>query len=183
MLRGLGNQTLTGSAQPLFGTTTSAAVTPMPDMQTGNLLPMSNPSQTVVPVTTQIFRKGDHVVIGAAGAFVQGSTVPVDGGIVSATTSNSITVMGLTRAHASGEFVVLALPVAQVQIQNGAAILYLGEDSSVASGSTTLISEIAASAMYTIPQGGGMVGNVIETQHLWVLGTVSDTYLPSLLTI
>jgi len=184
-LRGFGIQTLGTTPQPVFGATLTAAVVPTPDMQTGGLTPASNPSQAVVPVSQNIFRKGDRVMIGASNTFSQGSLIQPDGGPVVAVnlTASNITVMGLTRNHASGEFVVLALPVAQVQIQNFAGLLYLGEDNSAGAGSASLIYEISASSTYTEPSGGAVLANCIETQKLWLSGTNADTYLPNLLTI
>lgn len=183
-LRGFGVQTLAATPQPVFGTTTTAAVTPTPDQFTGGLTPASNPSQTVVPITQNIFRKGDRVLIGASNTFSQGSLIAPDGGPVTAInlTASNITVGGLTRPHASGEFVLLALPVTQVVIQNLGLLMYLGEDNTVGAGSTTLIQEILANTTVMVPAGGPACENAIDTQKLWVTGTAANTFIPSLLT-
>lgn len=183
-LRGFGNQTLTGSAQPLIGTTLSAAATPSPDPYSGNTNPASQPSKTVLTVTNvNLWRRGDHIQVGVAADFETGN--PDGGTVVNVSIGNSqITVMGLVKAHASGEFVVLAIPCAQVQIQTPSAntgSIDLGEDPTVSSSSTKLITVIAKGVNW--PIGDPAVGNVIETQRLWVSGTSNDVYLPSILTI
>lgn len=184
-LRGFGNQTIGASAQPLLGTTTTAAVQPSPDPYSGNTNPASQPSKTVLPVTNvNLFRRGDHIQVGVVADFETGT--PDGGTVVNVdTVGSTITVMGLVRSHASGEFVVLAIPCAQVQIQvpssdTGASIL-VGEDPTVASNSTKLIVSIAKGTIY--PIGGNVPGNVLETQRLWVSGTAADVFLPSILTV
>lgn len=184
-LRGFGTQTLTGSPQPLFGTTLSAAVLPSPDPNTGRLDPGSMPSSTVLPLAapSYIFRVGDHVAIGPTSAFLppnQNPSFPPDGGTVQQILSaSSILVTGLLRKHSAAEWVVLAIPCAQINIQNGSGTIYLGEDSTVGVTSLTLIETATASGQITI--GWPALGNMIETQHLWVEG--SGTYLPYLMTI
>ena len=174
--RGFGSLTLTGSAQPLFGTQTGAPIRPTPDMRTGTLAVASSPSQAVISVTANIFRPNDRVQIGPSSGFVTQFPSPYapDGGVVSAidTAANTITVNGLLRAHNASEWVVLAIPCSQIGFLNGAATIYLGEDSTVAVTSPTLIDEIAATTRYTI--GSATYANVLETQHLWVNGTAAD---------
>jgi hypothetical protein len=181
--RGFGTQTLTGAAQPMFGTTTTAATVPNPDLFTGGLNPASNPSQTIIPVSQNIFRKGDRVLIGTASNFTASNTLAIDGGPVTAVnlSASNIAVGGLTRNHASGEFVVLALPCAQVSIQNGAGLLNIGEYSDVSAISPTLIGQAQPAGIFTL--GWPSALNILETTHLWVQGTAADTYLPYLLTV
>lgn len=190
--RGFGIQTIatTGVGVPLFGTTLTAAATPSPDRNTGNTGVASQPSSTVLPVAANIFRTGDHVQLGTAPQFEQGSTVIPDGGTVVAINiaGSTITVMGLTRAHASGEFVVLALPCAEVTVYGvgSAATIYFGEDPTVGVASVTLFAElIAAQATAGTPwkYGSGVGLNAIETQHIWISGTSGNEYLPSFLTV
>lgn len=182
-LRGFGTQTLTGSAQPLFGTTITAPIRPTPDMRTSRLDQASAPSQSVVGVNNNLFRVGDHVLIGSSSSFTQTNTASPDGGIVSAinTAANTITVNGLMRAHSASDWAVLALPCAQVSIQNNQANIYLGEDATVAAGSATLAAEIGPSGVFSL--GFPALANVLETQHLWVQGTSGDSFLSYMLTI
>src|SRR5665213_2078259 len=138
-LRGFGGiQTLTTAAQPVYGTLLTANAVINPDQYTSHITPGSNRSTAVLSVTAGTagrFRVGDRVAIGTTGQFGQGNTVAVDGGTVIAVSSanNTITVQGLQRAHNSGEFVVLALPVAAFNIQVATASngIYLGEDPTV----------------------------------------------------
>jgi hypothetical protein len=185
-LRGFGPQTLTGAPQPLFGTALSAAVTPSPDCNTGRLDPGSANSSAFLYLSApaNLFRQGDHVMVGASNSFIQGSTTPVDGGTVQAVSlsASNILVTGLQRAHSAGEYVILAMPCAQINIGNGAAAnLYLGEDCTVGPTSATLIESCLATGQITV--GYPVYGNMVETQHLWVEGTASNTILPYMLTI
>lgn len=188
-LRGFGNQTLTGSPQPLFGWPTTAAIRPSPDPYTGRLDPGSMQSSCIVPLGANVvyFRVGDHVQIGASNTFIpanQTPPLPPDGGTVQQVnlSASNILVSGLMRNHAAAEWCVLALPCAQINIQNGASpTLYLGEDSTVGPNSTTLIETTTVQGNIVI--GNPAFANLIESQHLWVDGTGAATILPYLLTI
>lgn len=187
-LRGFGNQTLTGSPQPLFGWPTTAAIRPSPDRNTGRLDPGSQPSSCLVPLgaNTPYFRVGDHVLIGASNTFLpanQTPPLPPDGGTVQQVnlSASSILVTGLMRNHSASEWCILALPCAQINIQANGDQIYLGEDSTVGPDSQTLIETAGPAGQITI--GFPSFGNMIETQHLWIEGTAADTILPYLLSI
>lgn len=183
-VRGFGFQVLSsGSAQPAFGATTTAAIVPNPDIQTGGLNPASNPSQSIVPVSANIFRKGDRVLIGPAANFTASNTLGIDGGPVTGVnlSASNITVGGLTRNHASGEFVVLALPCAQISIQNGTGLLNIGEYSDTSATAPDLVGQAQPTGIFTL--GWPSTLNAVDTQHIWVQGTAADTFLPYLLTI
>jgi hypothetical protein len=189
-LRGFGYQTLTGAAQPLFGTSLSAAISPSPDPYTGRLDPGSQPSSCILPLAapSYLFRVGDHVAVGPTSSFVpvnQTPSFPPDGGTVQQVnlSASNILVTGLMRKHSAGEWVVLSLPCAQINIQNGnSPSLYLGEDSTVGAGSQTLIETCGPQGNITI--GNPALGNMIESQHLWVEGSGAlNTCLPYLMTI
>src|ERR1700679_1550692 len=117
-LRGFGGlQTVPATPIPVFGTTLTANAVINPDQYSGQITPGSNKSTAVLSVaagTAGRFRNGDKVAIGTAVQFEQGNTTQADGGGVIAvnTTNSTITVQGLQRPHNSGEFVILALPVA-----------------------------------------------------------------------
>jgi len=189
-LRGFGNQTLTGSPQPLIGSQLQSAVTPSPDFYTGRLDPGSQSSSSLLSVyAPSLFRQGDHVMVGASNSFNQGSTTSVDGGTVQAVnaSASNILVTGLMRRHSAGEWVILAVPVSQALIQvpsgNSGAQVYLGEDATVASTSQTLIAAIPKNTVqppFSVPTSAGGTFNTFESQKMWVQGTASDTYLPSL---
>ena len=183
-IRGFGIQTVTGTAQPVFGTTLTAAVTPTPDMYTGNTEPRSQRSQTILPVANPyLVRKGDKVILGAAGAFVQTNMVAQDIGTVSAINigASTITVVGLVRSHASGEFVVLSIEAARIKITANSYTLYLGEDSTVSATSPTLVEYLLPGLSFDVGQSA--IGNVHGTAHLWILGTAADTFLASIVQV
>jgi hypothetical protein len=183
-IRGFGFQTLTGTAQPAFGTTLTAVVLPSPDMYTGDTAPRSNKSiATITVANPNIWRKGDRVIVAPLATFEVGNTAPQDVAQVQAinTGASTLTVMGLTAAHAAGEFVVLAIQAARIRIRANADELYIGEDSTVSPTAFTLVDFCLPGADYDIGQSS--VGNVYGTAHYWVSGTAADTFLPSITTI
>jgi hypothetical protein len=185
-LRGFGNLALTGVAQPLFGWQTTAAFRPSPDPFTGRLDPGSQNSSALVPLgaNASYFRQGDHVVIGASNTFQQGNTMAYDGGTVQQVnqSASNILVTGLQRNHSASEWCILALPCAEVNIQNGnSSTLYLGEDVTVGASSQTLIETCYATNLISI--GSPALANCIDTQKLWVQGSASNTVLPYILSI
>lgn len=176
---------MTGTAQPLFGTTTTAIINPTPDRYTGTFDPRSQPSTGSVPVTSiQYFRVGDHVQVGVAGG-------PYDSAKITSITVGSspagtLGLQGLTKSHASGEWVILSKPCAEITITPNVttAILYIGEDNTVSSTSLTLITQFptaGATVTATWTVGNASSGNVVDTPNIWVLG--SGVIIPSLLTI
>jgi hypothetical protein len=188
-LRGFGIQTLTGTAQPAFGTTLSSAITNLTtDPHTGRTDPASQLSlASAVVVNANFFRVGDSVNIGpAAGPYDWAKITKITAGTPPAAT---LTLQGLTSTHASAQFVILAIPCAQLYLFPGSAnsgTFYIGEDSTVSSTSATLIRQITAAQALA---GLGFVpstsssGGMQDTPHLWVTGTSADTYLPSILMI
>lgn len=185
-LRGFGGQTTVGaSAQPVFGTTLSAATVLNPDIFSGNTNPGSNRSSCVVSLaagTAGRFRSGDRVLIGTAVQFEQGNTVQAGGGtVVSVNASgNTITVQGLTRNHASGEFCILALPVSSWTLQLLSGTLYVGEDGTVGASSSTLCYLMYAGGIQQL--GLSNIANVLEVQHIWAAGP-GAIFIPSFVTI
>jgi hypothetical protein len=186
-LRGFGGiQNLPASSIPVYGTTLTAAAVINPDQFTGQITPGSNRSSAVLSVAVaNRFRVGDRVAIGTAVQFEQGNTVQADGGTVVAVSipNGTITVQGLQRAHASGEYVVLALAVASLSIQvvTASNTAYIGEDPTVGQFSTTLIDEVTTGGIFSY--GISNIANVLETQHLWIGGGPGVQFIPSFLTI
>lgn len=188
-LRGFGGlQNLPTSAIPVFGSTLTAAPVINPDFYTGQISAGSNRSTSVLSVaagTAGRFRVGDRVAVGTAAQFEQGNTTAADGGtvIVVSTANNTITVQGLQRQHASGEFVILAISCADVSIQFVTASnpALIGEDGTVALTSYGLIQEVTAAGIYSL--GSSNIGNVLETQHIWLGGGPGVAFIPSLLVI
>lgn len=193
-MRGFGIQTLGASAQPAFGTTLTAAVTPTPDRHTGTYDPRSQPSYATLAVTAASwFKTGDKVAIGTAANFGFNPVQHPDFGSVATAPNyvgNTVAVSGLTRAHASGEFVVLCINVATLIIaplDTNTGVFYIGPDSSVGAASTSLgyqITKAAAALEAQYALGRDAVGNTFDTGAYWVTSTVSgDKYLPMIITI
>jgi hypothetical protein len=187
--RGFPITTVTGTAQPAFGTTLSAALVVLTkDFSTQRVDPASNPSQASVTVVNPfLVRKGDRVAIGTLANFGFGPTVTQspDWGNVTAVNYGTgvVTVKGLLRTHAVGEFMVLSVACAEFNILGSgiSTSLYIGEDSTVGIASNTLLSIIGSGLAYSFGQSSS--GNVWDTGHIWVQGTAADTFLPSFWTI
>lgn len=188
-LRGFGSITLSGSAQPAFGTTLTAAITNItPDRYTGQLDPRSAQSTASAVVTSvAFFRVGDRALVGpAAGPFDWAKITAITLG---SSPAGTLTLQGLTTTHASGEFVILSIPCAIYTLLPGsgnAGTLYIGEDNTVSATSLTLIAAITATqaaAGVSFTPNRSSTGNVLDTPHLWLKGTSADTYIPSLLQI
>jgi hypothetical protein len=176
-IRGFGVQTVTGTPQPLFGTTLTAAFNVTPDSHTGLTDPRSQPSSVLAAVTSSTnFRISDRVMLGAAGG-------PYDWGkIVAIPDATHVRIQGLSTVHhASGEWLFLAIDCAHIEITANASTLYIGEDNTVGAGSATLYKILLPGGIYTTPSG--VEGNMFGTSHYWVLGTAADTFLPNLTTI
>ena len=182
-----GVTTLAGTAQPIFGTAVTAAVTPPPDPFSGNLTPGSNETQCNLTVTsTTGFLPGDRVAVGLAAAFKPGITatgsIPDQGTVKSITSSTVMVVQGLKNAHAAtGEWCVLNEDAGNVHLTPVAitAIAYVGNASTVASTDP--------SVMDILPITSGDPSQVLDFESIggtqpmqlsqfWILG--SGTFIP-----
>jgi hypothetical protein len=186
--RGYGIQSVTAAtAQPVFGTTLSAAFAVTPDMYSGTTDPRSQPSTAqAVVVNAQFFRVGDRVNVGpAAGPWDWARITKITAGTPPAAT---LTLQGLASSHASGQYVILAIPCASITIQpiKITTYMYVGEDSTVSASSATLIYSFPVSATVGTPFSGNTApsANTLDTQHLWIVsGGTGDQYLPNILLV
>ena len=171
--------TLSGSAQPLFGTAVTAAVTPPPDQFSGNLGPGSNETQCTLTVTsTKGFLPGDRVAVGLTAAFKPGivatTAIPDQGMVKSITSSTQMVVQGLKHSHAaSGEWCVLNDSVGNVHITpvSLSAATYIGNASTVASTDGSVADYIPSGG--TTPLDFESVGasQPMQLSEFWVLGS------------
>lgn len=176
-----GVQTLSGAAQPMFGTALTAAVTPPPDQFSGNLGPGSNQTQVQVTVTsTKGFIPGHEILIGASADFEPGSaTTLADRGVIKKIVSATVVlVQGLQKPHASGEWLILNEVVGFIRLSNlGTHSLYLGNASTVSPTDSSVIDVIGASgSTYTISIG---TTQPLQTSEFWLYGTAADTFVAS----
>jgi hypothetical protein len=184
--RGFGGiTTIPASAVPVYGTTLNSAAVINPDLHTGQIDTRGNRSQAVLSVANSVpFRVGDKVAIGTAVMFEQGNTVAADGGAVVAVGNGTITVQGLQRSHASGEFVVLAMTCASIGIQvlgASSSFLYLAEDGTAGPASPTMLNELSAGGFFQF--GVSPTANCFDTQKLWIQGGAGSQYIPSFITV
>lgn len=177
-IRPFGFRTVTGTPQPAFGSLVATAFQVTPDAHTGNTSPRSQGSKSTVIVTVgdgAIFRVGDRIMIGARGG-------PYDYGKVTAIATDTLTVQGLVRSHAVGEFIILGIDTANVYIQASASTLYIGTDVMTAATTSPGIARFLLPGQ-TYDAGSSNVGNVKGTSAYWIWGTAADTFLPSVDTV
>ena len=182
-----GPQTLTGTAQPVFGTALGAAVTPPPDPFSGNLNPGSNETQCILVVTSTLgFLPGDVVSVGPTASFgLKPTTVPDEGTVKSITDSTHMVVQGLKKTHAAtGEWVVLNAPAGNVHVRPvvTAAAAYIGAASSVSSSDASLLDILpivasGAGPNYVFDAESIGLSQPFQTAYFWIIGTTNDTFL------
>jgi len=179
-----GIQTIGAASQPVFGTTMNGAGAMATDQHTLLTNPASQDSQTVLPVASTVgFRKGDRVLVGPKANFVYQGALD-QGFIFSINPGVSITVQGLTIAHASGEYVVMDEDVAQVEIRGVAntAIIYIGNASTVAAADPSVFDVIDAQVTASQPTYWHYppvvgAGATYKTSEYWVAGTATDKFV------
>ena len=183
-----GVQALAGTAQPVFGTASTAAFTPSVDPFSNKLGPGSNQTQVTVAVTsTKGFLPGKVVAVGPGSAFNPSATSPVqlDIGVVKKIIdSTHLVIQGLQNAHASGDWVVLNDTVGNVHIRPvvTTAAAYIGDASTVAAGDQSVMDVLP------IVAAGAAPGYVFDAESIgqsqpfnlsqfWIIGTAADTFV------
>lgn len=158
------------TAQPVFGTTTSAAVAP-------------GASATTIAVTdSSMFQSGDWAVVDAGASSVERVRVQ------SVPDSTHITVFGLASKHASGVYVAVGKACAQIVVQEvpgNAGDLYIGTSNLNPTGlvgCVTHLVKVASSAAPASWEIDAHFQNQYDTSEYWIAGTSSDGYLPSFIT-
>jgi hypothetical protein len=187
-----GTTTLSGSAQPVFGTALTAAVVPLPDQFSGKNDPASNQTQVSLTVTsTKGFIPGDRIQIGPTNSFNPGLATAAQMAKVDNATIKSITdathmvVQGVQLSHAaSGEWVVLNEDAGSVHIRPvvTTAAVYIGNASTVAAGDASvmdILPIVAAGAgpTYFFDATAMGLSQPYQTAQFWMNGTAADTVL------
>jgi hypothetical protein len=176
-----GPQSVSGSAQPAFGTAVTAAVTPPPDPFAGNLNPGTNETQCNLTVTsTNGFLPGDRVTVGLTAAFKPGivasASIPDQGTVKSITSSTVMVVQGLKKPHAAtGEWCVLNEEAGRVRIRAVANTLYIGNASTVSATDLSVFDILSPGNLFDT----GAIGTTqpYQTSAYWVFGTAADTFV------
>jgi len=181
-----GIQTMGAASQPVFGSTLTADSTLHPDQFSGNVLPGSNPSLSYLTVASVLgFRIGDIVVVGLKASFIVPAVAnTLDTGNITAIdpVGKILTIQGLLRSHANGEYVVLNEAAASVVIVGVTAthVWYLGNASTVAANDPSVFDVIPglASGQPTYWHKSETTGqsNSYNTSEFWITGTQNDTF-------
>jgi len=174
-----GSQTIASStaSQPMFGTTTTAAASPMYDQFVGNATG-ANPSVTTLTVTsTAGFNPGQYVLVAISAQL--GSATPNLGRVTAVASTTSMTVAGLTQSVASGAYVILAEAAQSVSVWAGAntGVLYIGTAYTVSSTDSSVIASLYATGLFTTQTTDK--GHAYSTAGYWIAGTISDTFIAS----
>lgn len=173
-------------AQPLFGTTLTAASTHSIDRFHGG----NRPGTTTPPITLTVassvgMKVGDRVLVGPFASFTNSAKLANpqaldQGGIASIVDATHITVQGLLVNHASGEYVVLDEVASYIQLipVSIAGQFLVGTDSST--GLTDPSVYAAGTPTYWNPLvQPTATGCTYQTCEAWLLGTAADTYVAS----
>ncbi len=187
-----GTTTLSGSAQPVFGTALTAAVAPRPDPFSGKNDPSSNQTQVTLTVTsTKGFIPGDRAQIGPTNSFNPGLATAAQMAVVCNVTIKSITdathlvVQGMQGPHASGEWLVLNEDAGSVHIRPvvTTAAVYIGNASTIAAGDPSLMDVLPINAaagtgpVYWFDATAMGLSQPYQTAQFWMNGTAADTVL------
>jgi hypothetical protein len=177
-----GVQLVTGSAQPVFGSAVTAAVTPPPDPFSNQLGPGSNETQCSLTVTsTKGFLPGDRVAVGLTAAFnpgiVAAGSIPDQGTVKSITSATVMVVQGLKQAHAAtGEWCVLNEDAGEVRIRFlGSNVLYIGVASTVSATDSSVIEVLAPGNLFDTTSIGTTQSD--QTSAYWGYGTSADSFV------
>jgi hypothetical protein len=164
-----------GTPQPLIGTTTTAAVGPVP--ASGNTF--------VIPVADgSIFRKGDWAIIGKP-------STGEERVFVQSVSGNNVTVLaqnGLTGTYLSGAYFRLSVLInsSYVQPEDGnAGALYIGTSDVMVKATFAFcvvkLQTVAAGGQpVDFHDGRSGLANADDSGQLWVDGTTGDSYGPTL---
>lgn len=166
MIRSWGMQTLTGSAQPLFGDVLTAAF---------SNLKATNGFYFVKVAKAANYQIGDRIILGFGGS--SPTNCLMVGGVNTSTNVLSCISEGdaPVKAWANSTQIVLDVACATLEIQAGAANagnIWFGSDSTVTNvGGGSAFAEIFPSGAYEFGKAGW---NTIRTSEAWIAGTTSD---------
>lgn len=182
-----GIQAIGAASQPVFGTTTTAAVKFAVDRYTGTNTPGTTTPAILIAVTSSTgFQVDDRVQVGPKANFTAANRGNLDHGTVaSIPDSTHITVQGLLQNHASGDYVVLDEPASFVLVLpvSTAHPLYLGTDETVAANDPSVFDVIAmnssttAEPTYWHTSPPNSLGDSYQTSQYWIAGTAADTFV------
>jgi hypothetical protein len=177
---------VTGTPQPVFGTTLTAAVTAKLDFQ-------GNPTiqgQQINVANALAFNKGDEIKIVETNG-TKFETCHIIGVTIGVSPAGTLTLDSLQNNHGSGAFVILAQPCAGVCIQgvdgaagaigvgNGSTLTYVG---SVPGGANLIWKMMPQPSGQQPPYFSSTMvygANPTNTVEYWIVGTANDQYLPS----
>lgn len=176
-----GSQTIASSsaAQPVFGTTATAAVSPTYDQFAGNVTG-ANPSMTTLTVaSTSGFYPGDYVLVAAS--YQLGAASPNLGQVKTIVSSTSLIVEGLNQSVPNGAFVILSETAESITIQpksTNAGSLYIGTSYKTSATDPSVIYVLSASSSPFHAETSGR-GHAYSTANYWIAGTLSDVFTAS----
>jgi hypothetical protein len=170
-----------GTPQPVFGTTTSAAIVPNP---------ANNPLQKIAVADSSWFHDKDWILLDPANATVAKREWLQVMTVVDSTHLNVIGPNGapIQYSHNSGVYVQLAVPCLAFYVEckiGNAATIFIGTDSTMVKATGVFVlKQMAASgaginpSFFSDPDYG--LANAMKSDDYWFDGTTGDSILPSL---
>lgn len=170
----------TGTAQPLIGTTLTAAVNP--PGPSASQLAISDQLTTLPVADSSMFLKGDWVELDSTGSAVEERCL-----VFAVPDATHIQVKGMQFAHASGAFVRLAVLVNDIYVQpadGNTVAMFVGTSSALTTAGAFAIKKLIFTASGTQPQEfyisrRAAGANPENIGQYWIVGTNPNTYLAS----
>lgn len=169
MQRTFGLQTLTGSAQPLFGDAMTAAM----------VLPLHHNVGTITVADSSKYQAGDRILLdpGAADQDIVLVQAKPTGTTLSVVSEGDAPL----HPHANGTVMALSIPVADVVVQANFGTTnpqYLGQDNTVTSaGAGKVVYVVTVNTPYRATYAAGW--NTVRTSDFWIAGTAADKFVAS----
>lgn len=174
MMRTFGVQTLTGTAQPLFGDKLTAAMA----------IPPQGIDAIATVANTAIYQQGDRFIVDPMQTNRDTFLVT---NIINSTTMQVSSQGAPQHAHAANALIALADSCAEViaQLLDGtAANAVLGADNTVTAtpgGNAVYVLYKTAAGTPTVPfrMTNSVAFNEVRTDDLWIIGTAADKFIAS----
>jgi hypothetical protein len=171
MQRTFGLQTLTGTAQPLFGDVMTAAM----------ILPQANGVGIITVANNKIYEPGDRLLLDPEAA--DQDIVLVQQRVPASTTQLYVISEGgvVLNPHANGTVIALSIPAGDVVVQANFGVtnaIYLGKDNTITNaGVGNVVYNVTPNTPFRATYSG--THNTVRTSDFWIVGTAADKFIAS----
>lgn len=172
MIRTMGLRTLTGTAQPILGDVTTAAVA----------IPTSGQNVIITVGSSAIYQPGDRIVIDPLQTNRDEYKVEY---LPSSTTLSCSGSSTASHTHANGALIQLAvacIDMVVLPLAGGAGPVYIGNDNTITTTPTgnvvfRLEKVVAGTNGVAWHMAGGTGNNICNTMEAWMIGTANDVVM------